>query len=183
MIKDKQLKGKIGIEIKQDILENHRESVYLGIGSNIGNRISNINNACYLLRDFCSIIKISSIYETSSWPNKNFPKYLNVILKCSTSLDPFSLLSNIKNIEKKLGRKTKKKNFPRTCDIDIIDYKNIKFKKTSIEIPHPRLHNRNFVLIPLFEIDKTWKHPKTKIPIDKLLKNLDLKSLRGIKIL
>ena len=172
MIKDKRLKGKIGIEIKQDILENLREPVYLGIGSNIGNRINNINNACYLLRDFCTIIKISSIYETSSWPNKNFPKYLNIILKCNTKLDPFTLLFNIK-----------KRNFPRTCDIDIIDYKRVKFKKKFVEVPHPRLYNRNFVLFPLFEIEKTWKHPKTKISIDKLLKNLDIKSLRGIKIL
>ena len=111
MIKDKQLKGKIGTEIKQDILENHREPVYLGIGSNIENRINNINSACYLLRNFCSIIKISSMYETYSWPNKNFPKYLNIILKCNTKLDPFTLLYNIKKIEKELGRKSKKKKF------------------------------------------------------------------------
>ncbi len=183
MIKDSQLKGKIGIEIKQDILENHLKPVYLGIGSNIGDRVNNINNACHLLRNFCSITKISSIYETNSWPNQNFPKYLNIILKCNTKLDPFTLLSNIKKIEKKLGRKSKKKNFPRTCDIDIIDYKSIKFKKKFVEIPHPRLYNRNFVLFPLFEIEKTWKHPKTKISIDKLLRNLNIKSLRGIKIL
>ena len=183
MIKDKQLKGKIGIEIKQDILENHREPVYLGIGSNIGNRINNISNACYLLRNFCSIIKISSIYETSSWPNNKFPKYLNIILKCNTSLDHFTLLYNIKIIEKKLGRKIKKRNYPRTCDIDIIDFKSINFKNKCIEIPHPRLCDRNFVLIPLFEIEKTWNHPKTKISINKLLENLDLISLRGIKIL
>ena len=82
-----------------------------------------------------------------------------------------------------MEEKEKKKNFPRTCDIDIIDYKGIKFKKKFVEIPHPRLNNRNFVLFPLFEIEKTWKHPKTKISIDKLLKNLDIKSLMGIKIL
>ena len=108
---------------------------------------------------------------------------MNIILKCNTKLDPFTLLFNIKKIEKKLGRKSKKRNFPRTCDIDIIDYKCIKFKKKFVEIPHPRLCNRNFVLFPLFEIEKTWKHPKTKISIEKLLKNLDIKSLRGIKIL
>jgi len=135
------------------------------------------------LRNFSSIIKISSIYETDSWPNKDFPKYLNIILKCNTKLDLFTLLTNIKKIEKKLGRKSKKKNFPRTCDIDIIDYKSIIFKSKFVEIPHPRLYNRNFVLFPLFEIEKTWKHPKTKISIDKLLKNLNIKSLRSIKIL
>ena len=110
MIKDKQSKEKTGIEIKQDILENHLKPVYLGIGSNIGDRVNNINNACHLLRNFCSITKISSIYETNSWPNQNFPKYLNIILKCNTKLDPFTLLFNIKKIEKKLGRKSKKRN-------------------------------------------------------------------------
>ena len=62
-------------------------------------------------------------------------------------------------------------------------FQSIKFKKKFVEIPHPRLYNRNFVLFPLFEIEKTWKHPKTKISIDKLLRNLNIKSLRGIKIL
>jgi len=134
------------------------------------------------LRDFCTIIKISSIYETSSWPNKNFPKYLNIILKCNTKLDPFTLLFNIKKIEKKLGRKSKKRNFPRTCDIDIIDFKGLRQNDNFLQIPHPRMLNRNFVLFPLFEIEKNWKHPKNNISIDNLLKKLDLKSLRSIKI-
>ena len=74
------------------------------------------------------------------------------------------------------------KIFPRTCDIDIIDFKGLKFHNKNIKVPHPRLLNRNFVLVPLFEIEKNWKHPKNNITIDKLIKNLDLKSLRSIKI-
>ena len=92
------------------------------------------------------------------------------------------MLKNIKIIEKKLGRKNKIKNYPRTCDIDIIDFKGLKYNKNNIEIPHPRLTDRNFVLVPLYEIEKTWKHPKSNISIHNLLKNLDLNSLRGIKI-
>ena len=168
--------------IKQDILENHPEPVYLGIGSNIGNRINNINNACHLLTNFCSIIKISKFYESNSWPNENFPKYLNIIIKCNTVLKPITLLKNLKNIETSLGRKRNKKNFPRTCDIDIIDFKGLKQNNKFLQIPHPRMLNRNFVLFPLFEIEKNWKHPKNNISIDKLLKKLDLKSLRSIKI-
>ena len=76
--------------IKQDILENHHKPVYLGIGSNIGNRINNINKACHLLTNFCSIIKISNFYESNSWPNEKFPKYLNIIIKCNTKFNPFS---------------------------------------------------------------------------------------------
>ena len=168
--------------IKQDILGNHPEPVYLGIGSNIGNRINNINNACHLLTNFCSIIKISKFYESNSWPNENFPKYLNIIIKCNTVLKPITLLKNLKNIETSLGRKRNEKNFPRTCDIDIIDFKGLKQNNKFLQIPHPRMLNRNFVLFPLFEIEKNWKHPKNNISIDKLLKKLDLKSLRSIKI-
>ena len=168
--------------IKQDILENHPKPVYLGIGSNIGNRITNINKACHLLTNFCSIIKISKFYESNSWPNENFPKYLNIIIKCNTVLKPILLLKNLKNIETSLGRKKNEKNFPRTCDIDIIDFKGLKQNNKFLQIPHPRMLNRNFVLFPLFEIEKNWKHPKNNISIDRLLKKLDLKSLRSIKI-
>ena len=168
--------------IKQDILENHPKPVYLGIGSNIGNRITNINKACHLLTNFCSIIKISNFYESNSWPNKKFPKYLNIIIKCNTVLKPILLLKNLKNIETSLGRKKNEKNFPRTCDIDIIDFKGLEQNDNILQIPHPRMLNRNFVLFPLFEIEKNWKHPKNNISIDRLLKKLDLKSLRSIKI-
>ena len=168
--------------IKQDILENHPKPVYLGIGSNIGNRITNINKACHLLTNFCSIIKISKFYESNSWPNEKFPKYLNIIIKCNTALKPILLLKNLKNIETSLGRKKNEKNFPRTCDIDIIDFKGLKQNDKFLQIPHPRMLNRNFVLFPLFEIEKNWKHPKNNISIDRLLKKLDLKSLRSIKI-
>ena len=97
MIKDKQLKEKIGIETRQDILEDPHKPVYLGIGSNVGNRIKNINYACYLLNNFCSIYKISNYYETNSWPNENYPKYLNIVLKCKTNLNPFALIKKLNN--------------------------------------------------------------------------------------
>ena len=182
MTKDNRLKEEIGIEIEQDILENHPKPVYLGIGSNLGNRVNNINNACYLLHTSCSIEKISNFYETNSWPDEKHPKYLNIILKCYTKLNAISLLKIIKSIEKKLGRKKTFKNSPRQCDIDIIDFKGIKLDKENIKIPHPRLSDRNFVLVPLYEIEKTWKHPKNNISIDNLLKNLNFKSLISIKM-
>ena len=182
MTKGKQLKEKIGIGIRQDILENLPRPVYLGLGSNVGNRIKNINKALYLLKDFCKLSKISNFYESNSWPNENYRKYLNVIIKCYTNLSPILLLKNLKSIEMKLGKRKKIKNYPRKCDIDIIDFKGLNYYKKNIEIPHPRLSDRNFVLVPLFEIEKTWKHPKTNVSIHNLLKKLDLKSLRGIKV-
>ena len=166
---------------KLDILENHHKPVYLGIGSNIGNRINNINKACHLLTNFCSIIRISKFYETNSWPNEKLPKYLNIVIKCNTDLKPIYFLQNLKNIEFLLGRKKTKKNFPRTCDIDIIDFKGLKKHNKYIKIPHPRMLNRNFVLFPLFEINKRWKHPTTKHHIKALIYSLSKKDITSIK--
>ncbi len=173
---------------KRDILENRVNTVFLGIGSNLGNKKINIEKAKFFLElNNIKISKSSNIYESLSWPNKNFPKYFNIIIKIKTTLDPISLFKLIKSIEKKMGRKQRIKNFPRTCDIDIIDYNNkkmlLKTKNDIIEIPHPRAHLRNFVLLPLFEISKNWVHPKFKQKITYLLSKTNIKSLSTIKLI
>jgi len=171
---------------KQDISENLVNAVYLGIGSNMGNRKKNIEKAKYLLtKNPVKIVKSSSIYETYSWPNKKHPKFYNIVIKIITKLKPINLFYVIKNIEKKLGRKKSKVNAPRTCDIDIIDYKGTCYKlevnNDKLLIPHPRLNNRNFVLFPLFEIEKNWKQPLKKTNIQDLIGKLDNSSLYSIK--
>ena len=90
------------------------------------------------------------------------------------------LLKVCKNIEKSLGRKKNTKNAPRECDIDILDYKQRRIKGNII-LPHPRMHNRNFVLFPLFEIDKNWKHPISKENLKNLINLLSKKDIRSIK--
>ena len=172
--------------IKQDISENLVNIVYLGVGSNLGNKKRNIEKAKYLLeKNLIKIVKSSSIYETYSWPNKKYPKFYNIVIKIITKLKPINLFFIIKDIEKKLGRKKSKTNAPRTCDIDILDYKGFAYKLVTnndkLLIPHPRLHNRNFVLFPLFEIEKNWKHPLKKTKIQDLIGKLDNSSLYSIK--
>ena len=172
--------------IKRDTLENQVNTSYLGIGSNLGNKKINIEKAKHLLeRSLIKITKCSSFYETPSWPNNNYPSYYNIVIKVKTNLKSQELFIEIKKIEKFLGRIKTKKNKPRTCDIDIIDFngKIISFKVNDdfIEIPHPRLIDRNFVLIPLFEINKKWLHPKNKKKISHLINKLDLKTLSSIK--
>ena len=172
--------------IKRDISENLVNIVYLGIGSNLGNKRRNIENAKYLLEiNSIKIVKSSNIYETYSWPNKNHPKFYNIVIKIITKLKPTNLFFTIKNIEKKIGRKKSQVNSPRTCDIDILDYKGLNYKlyakNNKLLIPHPRLHNRNFVLFPLFEIEKNWKHPLKKTKIQDLIGKLDNSSLYSIK--
>ena len=167
--------------IKLDISENQVKLIYLGIGSNLGNRKNNIYKAkLRLSQNNISILKSSNFYETLSWPNHKNPKFLNIVLKVETSLSPSKLLYICKEIEKTLGRKKTAKNAPRECDIDILDYDN-KQMNGDVILPHPNMHNRNFVLFPLFEINKNWKHPISGEHIKILISSLSNKDISSIK--
>ena len=168
---------------KQDILGNQVKSIYLGIGSNLGLKKNNIEKAKYkLIESGIVILNTSNFYETLSWPDSNKPKFLNIVIKINTNLTYLELLEKCKEIEAELGRKKTKKNYPRTCDIDILDY-NKKCINQNITLPHSRMHKRNFVLLPLFEIDKDWEHPISKKHIKSLillLRNRDIRSIKQI---
>ena len=166
---------------KLDISEKQANIVYLGIGSNLGNKKENIEKAkSYLIQSGINLISVSKYYETFSWPNPKNPKFINIVLKAKCLLTPEHLLSLCKSIEVKLGRKKTPKNSPRVCDIDIIDFKGF-IINNNLTIPHKMMHIRNFVLIPLFEIDKNWVHPIKKIDIKKLVFSLPIKDIRSIK--
>ncbi len=155
--------------------------VYIGIGSNLGNRINNIEKAKYYLKlNGINIIKSSSYYETLSWPDQRMPKYINIVIESNTKIFPKKFLQISKSIEKKLGRKKTFKNAPRSCDIDIISYRN-KIISNDVIIPHIRMSERNFVLIPLFEIAPNFVHPKTKESIKKLIFSLPINDITTIK--
>ena len=169
---------------KQDISENPANHAYLAIGSNLGNKINNIEITKVELEKYkIKILNSSSNYVSESWPDVSMPKYINIVLKIKTSLAPFELLKICNLIELKLGRVRGKKNTPRTCDIDIIDYdkKILNDKNKQLILPHPRMNKRNFVLLPLFELDKSWIHPKSKVNIVNLINSLPVKDLRSIK--
>ncbi len=171
------------------MLEKQAKKTYLGLGSNLGNKKRNIEIAKFLLQKNkkFKILKISSLYKTKSWPNNNYPFFLNIVIEAITTLKPLDLFIFIKQIELKLGRKKSFKNAPRECDIDILDYDQrifkIKSKNDFIYIPHPRLLKRNFVLLPLFEISKTWIYPKKNRKIRDLLNNMGAENLRTIKLI
>ena len=167
--------------------------IILGIGSNLdssfGDRFYNIDRTFYYLESYkIKILLKSSFYETPSYPNDKDPKFINSVIVISNSLDPSELASILISIEEKLERKRKYKNEPRTCDIDIIDYKgqifDFKYKNLDFRVPHVNLIYRNFVLIPLKEILPGWIHPQTKEPIDLLIEKLskeDKKSILKVK--
>ncbi len=169
---------------KQDILENQVKQSYLAIGSNLGNKITNIHIALSeLKKNKIKIKKVSSHYLSKSWPNPLMPSFINIVIEIETLLTPLELLKICNNIELKLGRVRLKKNAPRTCDIDIIDYdkKILNINSDKLIIPHPEMTKRNFVLLPLFEINRSWKHPESKINIVNLINSLSIKDLRSIK--
>ena len=161
--------------------ENQAKIIYLAIGSNLGNKKKNIElSKSRLIKKNIKILECSNYYESSSWPDPSKPKFLNIVLKVTSNLPPLDLLNICKDIELEIGRRSNLLNAPRKCDIDIIDYKKI-ILKNKIILPHPRMHTRNFVLLPLFEIDKNWVHPITKHHIKSLILSLSNKDIRSIK--
>ena len=169
--------------IKQGTLENPAKSIYLGVGSNLGDKKQNIELTKFkLIENNIKILQSSNYYESLSWPNPQQPKFLNIVLSVLSNLSSLELINKCKEIEVSLGRKKSAKNSPRVCDIDIIDYKNQQSRGDLI-LPHPRMHQRNFVLLPLYELNKNWVHPKSKLNIKKLifsLSNLDIRSIKQI---
>ena len=155
--------------------------IHLNVGSNLdskhGSRFDNITIAINLLIELkIEIIKISNFYETPSYPNQSFPRFLNIGLIVNYKKNFFNLFEKIKFIEKKLGRINAQKNDPRIIDIDIIDFKSIIKKAEKLILPHPKCHLRNFVLFPILQIDPLWIHPILKKNAQYLIDNLSQKS-------
>jgi len=172
---------------KQGTLEDQVNYAYLALGSNLGKKIKNLELVKYKLSKIgITIIKTSSFYYTKSWPNSKFPDFINSVLLVKTKLLLPELFKQIKLIEKSLGRTKAPKNYPRICDIDIIDFNgkclSMEFNQQKIEVPHSNMHKRNFVLIPIYEINQNWIHPKSKKNIVRLVSDLSNNDLKSIKI-
>jgi 2-amino-4-hydroxy-6-hydroxymethyldihydropteridine diphosphokinase len=155
--------------------------IHINIGSNLdskyGTKFKNISIAINLLIDSkVKIKKISNFYETPSYPNKKLPKFANIGLLAEYDLDHAKLIKEISLIEKKIGRVKSKKNDPRVCDIDIIDFNGLIKRNKLLKLPHPRSHARNFVLYPIKEIDPKWIHPISKKNVDFLINELSQNS-------
>tara|TARA_Y100000590_G_C15552776_1_gene951583 strand:+ start:271 stop:783 length:513 start_codon:yes stop_codon:yes gene_type:complete len=155
--------------------------ILLALGSNLkssfGDRFKNIDLAVSALKEHdIKVKKKSSYYESFSYPNKKDPKFINIIVNVESHLSPQDLASVLIFIEESLERERRKKNDPRTCDIDIVDYKgkvmNFIYKDMNFTVPHKKLTFRNFVLFPLYEVSPNWRHPKTKELISTLIENI-----------
>jgi len=151
--------------------------VFLGLGANVGDRKSNINLAIKLLQEKVKDIKVAPMYESRPVGHKNQANFLNTALMGTTDLSPLELLNFVKQIEKNVGRIKRFRWGPREIDIDILFYESSIYHDDSIQIPHPRLHERDFVLKPLLELEPEFIHPVFKESLSVLYSKLETKEL------
>ena len=155
-------------------------TIYLGLGSNLGDRMSSLTMAVERLSQGVNIRDISSVYETEPLGFKEQPLFLNAVVSAMTELEPFELLRFIKQIESDLGRKPGFRNAPRIIDIDILFYGDLVVQIPELTIPHPGIAERAFVLVPLAEIALELVHPISKMKVVDLLAEVEgLDGVRG----
>lgn len=143
---------------------------YIGIGSNLGNREENCLRAIELLEKRGIVVKKrSSMYGTEPWGVKEQPRFINMAIEVGTDIGPRELLRILKDIEKEIGREETFKWGPRVVDLDILLYDDLILKEPDLEIPHPLMHERDFVLRPLCEIAPDKEHPLMRSTIKELL--------------
>ena len=147
--------------------------VYLALGANLGDRMGNLTSAVERLSGKVTIRKLSSVYETEPSYLKEQPMFLNAVLSGMTGLDPFGLLCFVKGIESDMGRQTSFRNAPRTIDIDILFYGDRIIGTPELIIPHPRIAERAFVLVPLAEIAPGVVHPLSHTKVSDMLAEID----------
>lgn len=152
--------------------------IYLALGSNLGDRKANLEHAIHLLSPEVQCEEESSVYQTTPWGFSNQPDFLNQVIQGSTQLSPEDLLKYVKSIEKEMGRETKFRFGPRVIDIDILFYGEKIIDQKGLQIPHSRLHQRAFVLIPLCDLTREFVHPVNGRTIQEML---DLVDTEGVE--
>jgi len=155
--------------------------VYLALGSNMGSRLSNLKTAISNLTPQMNVKKKSEVYETPPWGFANQPAFLNQVVKVETYLQPDALLAHLKRLETVLGRVPNFQNGPRLIDMDILFFDDKVLDTPPLVIPHPRLHERAFVLVPLADLAPDFVHPIFNKTVSELLDTVDRSEIRLFK--
>lgn len=155
-----------------------RETVYIGFGSNVGNRVDFCDRAVTLLSllPHSQLTGVSLLYETEPVDDGSHPGdgwFLNGVVQLETDITPKSLLTVLREIERSLGRDQDHRSGPRTIDLDILFYGQRVINEPDLVIPHPRLHQRRFVLMPLSELDPLWVHPVLQRSVNQMLADVE----------
>lgn len=156
------------------------ESVFLSLGTNLGNRLTNLQNARESLCPDVEIIQISPIYITQPWGYLDQPEFLNQVVEARTELEPLPLLYFLKAIEREMGRSSTFRYGPRLIDLDILFYGDRVVTEEGLQIPHDRLHKRAFVLVPLNDLVPDFIHPVLKLSVHEMLKKVDVEGIQKL---
>ncbi len=148
-------------------------TVYIALGTNLGERLANLESAIAALAPEVRVRAESPVYETPPWGYADQPAFLNMVVEAETDLDPGALLGHLKRLEAELGRVESFRYGPRRIDLDILFYDDLILDTPPLVIPHPRLHERAFVLVPLADLAPELVHPVLGRHISELLEDVD----------
>lgn len=157
--------------------------VYIALGTNLGDRLGNLRAAIHALAPDVTVLAESHIYETPPWGYEDQPPFLNMVVKAETDLEPGALLKHLKRLETDLGREKSIRWGPRLIDLDILFFDDRVIQSPPLVIPHPRLHERGFVLVPLADVAPEFIHPVLGKRVWELLTGVDLSGMRPLPAL